>query len=96
MASVASETLGKNEKNRGCLFIYTSGVLEHKWRASILFLLTSNTEATENKVQFFNLAYRVKEFQCHSNNSLQLLELKEKTTTTKQYTLFKSFLCDIL
>ncbi len=31
----------------------TSGVLEHKWRASlktILFLLTSNTEATENKV----------------------------------------------
>ncbi len=35
---------------------YTSGVLEHKWRASlktILFLLTSNTEATENKVQFF-------------------------------------------
>ncbi len=76
----------------------TSGVLEHKWRASlntILFLLTSNTEATENKVQFLNLAYRVKAFQCHSNNSLQLLELKEKTTT-KQYTLFKSFLCDIL
>ncbi len=35
---------------------FTSGVLEHKWRASlktILFLLTSNTEATENKVQFF-------------------------------------------
>ncbi len=77
----------------------TSGVLEHKWRVSlktILFLLTSNTEATENKVQFLNLAYRVKVFQCHSNNSLQLLELKEKTTTTKQYTLFKSFLCDIL
>ncbi len=23
-------------------------------------ILTSNTEATENKVQFFNLAYRVK------------------------------------
>ncbi len=68
----------------------TSGVLEHKWRVSlktILFLLTSNTEATENKVQFLNLAYRVKGFQCHSNNSLQLLELKEKTTTTKQYTL---------
>ncbi len=53
--------------------LLTSGVLEHKWRASlktILFLLTSNTEATENKVQFFNLAYRVKGFQCHSNNSL--------------------------
>ncbi len=61
-----------------------------------LFLLTSNTEATENKVKFLNLAYRVKGFQCHSNNSLQLLELKEKKTTTKQYTLFKSFLCDIL
>ncbi len=39
---------------------------------------TSNTEATENKVQFFNLSYRVKGFQCHSNNSLQLLELKGK------------------
>ncbi len=62
----------------------------------MLFLLTSNTEATENKVQFFNLAYRVKVFQCHSNNSLKLLELKGKTTTTKQYTLFKSFFCDIL
>ncbi len=46
--------------------------------------MTSNTEATENKVKFLNLAYRVKGFQCHSNNSLQLLELKEKTTTTKQ------------
>ncbi len=45
----------------------------------IWMILTSNTEATEiNKVQFLNLAYRVKGFQCHSNNSLQLLELKEK------------------
>ncbi len=60
-----------------------------------IFILTSNTEATENKVQFLNFAYTVKGFQCHSNNSLQLLELKEKTTT-KQYTLFKSFLSDIL
>ncbi len=58
-------------------------------------ILTSNTEATENKVQFFNFAYTVKGFQSHSNNSLQLLELKGKTTT-KQYTLFKSFLCDIV
>ncbi len=42
-------------------------------------ILTSNTEATENKVQFFfNFAYTVKGFQCHSNNSLQLLELKGK------------------
>ncbi len=38
-----------------------------------IFILTSNTEATENKVQFLNFAYRVKGFQCHSNNSLQLL-----------------------
>ncbi len=60
-------------------------------KETILFLLTSNTEATENKVQFFNLAYRVKGFQCHSNNSLQLLELKEKTTTTKQYRYLKVF-----
>ncbi len=52
-------------------------------------ILTSNTEATENKVQFFYLAYRVKGFQCHSNNSLQLLGMK--TTTTKQYMLFKLF-----
>ncbi len=63
----------------------TSDVLKHKWRASlktILFLyemiLTSNTEATENTVQFFYFAYTVKGFQCHSNNSLQLLELKGK------------------
>ncbi len=61
----------------------------------ISMILTSNTEATENKVKFLNSAYTVKGFQCHSNNSLQLLELKEKTTT-KQYTLFKRFLCDIL
>ncbi len=48
----------------------------------ILFLyLTSNTEATENKVQFLNLAYRVKGFQCHSNNSLQLLGGKKQHLT---------------
>ncbi len=44
----------------------------------ILMILTSNTEATENKVQLLNFAYTVKGFQCHSNNSLQLLESKEK------------------
>ncbi len=43
-----------------------------------IMILTSSTEATENKVQFLNLAYRVKGFQCHSNNSLQLLELERK------------------
>ncbi len=48
-------------------------------------ILTSNTEATENKVQFLNFAYTVKGFQCHSNNSLQLLELKEKNNKNKTY-----------
>ncbi len=43
----------------------------------IWMILTSNTEATD-KVQFFYFAYTVKGFQCHSNNSLQLLELKGK------------------
>ncbi len=45
---------------------------------TIFMILTSNTETTENKVQFLNFVYTVKGFQCHSNNSLQLLELKEK------------------
>ncbi len=48
-----------------------------------IFILTSNTEATENKVQFLNFAYTVKGFQCHSNNSLQLLELKGKNNNNK-------------
>ncbi len=52
----------------------------------IWMILTSNTEATENKVQFFNFAYTVNGFQWHSNNSLQLLELKGKNKT-KQYML---------
>ncbi len=43
----------------------------------ICMILTSNNEATD-KVQFLNFAYTVKVFQCHSNNSRQLLELKEK------------------
>ncbi len=64
----------KNTNNKD--ICNTSDVLEHK--AKDYMILTSNTEATENKVQFFNFAYRVKGFQCHSNNSLQLLELKEK------------------
>ncbi len=34
----------------------------------IWMILTSNTEATKNKVQFVYLAYRVKGFQRHSNN----------------------------
>ncbi len=44
----------------------------------IWMILTSNTEATENKVEFLNYAYIVKGFQYHSNNSLQLFELKKK------------------
>ena len=43
----------------------------------IWMILTSNTEVTENKVEFLNYAYTVKGFQYHSNNSLQLFELKE-------------------
>ncbi len=41
----------------------TSDVLEHKWRASlktILLILTSNTEATGNKVQFFKFSIQGK------------------------------------
>ncbi len=37
-------------------------------------ILTSNTEATENKVQFFNLAYRVKGFQCRSGCNTQCFD----------------------
>ncbi len=37
---------------------------------TIFMILTSNTEAIENKVQFLNLAY--KGISVHSNNSLQL------------------------
>ncbi len=60
----------------------------------IWMILTSNTEATD-KVQFLNLAYRVKGFQYHSNNSLQLLELKEKNNN-KTIHVINSFICDIL
>ncbi len=42
-------------------------------------ILTSNTEATENKVEFLNYAYTVKGFQY---NSLQLFELKGKNNKT--------------
>ncbi len=44
----------------------------------IWMIVTSNTEAAETKVEFLNYAYTVKGFQYHSNNSLQLFELKEK------------------
>ncbi len=44
----------------------------------IWMILTSNTEATENTVEFLNYAYTVKGFQFHCNNSLQLFELKGK------------------
>ena len=46
-------------------------------------ILTSNTEATENKVDFLNYAYTVKGFQYHVNNSLQLFELKENNNNNK-------------
>ncbi len=51
--------------------------------------LTSNTEATENKVEFLNFAYTVKGFQCHSNNSLQLLELKGKNNNKTIHVFYK-------
>ncbi len=57
----------------------------------IWMILTSNTEATENKVQFFNFAYKVKKFQCHSNNSLQLLELKGKNNNNTRNVFFVIF-----
>ncbi len=63
---------------------------------TIFMILTSNTEATENKVQFLNFAYTVKGFQCHSNNSLQLLELKGKNNNKNNTRYLKGFLCDIL
>ncbi len=44
-------------------------------------VLTSNTETTENKVEFLNYSYIVKGFQCHTNNTPQLFDLKGKTTT---------------
>ncbi len=74
------------------IIIITSDVLEHKWRASlktILFfyewfwLLT--LKLLKIRSSFFYFAYTVKVLQCHSNNSLQLLELKGKN----------SFLCSI-
>ncbi len=53
----------------------------------IWMILTSNTKATENKVQFVYLAYRVKVFQYHSNNSLQLFELKENNNNKTIHTI---------
>ncbi len=47
----------------------------------IWMILTSNTEATENKVQFLNLAYRVKGFQCHSNSHWIEEEKKQQNNT---------------
>ncbi len=41
-------------------------------------ILTSNSEATENKVEFLNYAYTVKGFQYHSNNSLQTVLIEGK------------------
>ena len=64
--------------------MYTSDVLEHKWWASLKLTIvkqlicTSNTQATKKKLSFFNYVYTVKGFQCHSNYSPQLFELKGK------------------
>ena len=54
---------------------YTSDVLEHKWQASLKhytinkwLILTSNTQATQKKVECLNYAYTVKGMQCRHNN----------------------------
>ncbi len=44
----------------------------------IWIILTSNTEATENKFEFLNYANTLKGFQYRTNNLLQLFELTEK------------------
>ncbi len=46
-------------------------------------ILTSNTEATESKVKFLNYSIHGKGFQCHSNNLLQLFELKDNNNNNK-------------
>ncbi len=52
----------------------------------IWMILTSNTEATENKVQFLNFAYKVKVFQCHSNYSATAwIEGKKQQQNNKRY-----------
>ena len=51
----------------------------------ILMILNSNTEATQNKVEFLNYAYTVKGFQYHSNNSLQMFELMKKQHNNTHY-----------
>ncbi len=54
----------------------------------IWMILTSNTEATENKDQYLNFAYTVKGFQCHSNNSLQLEGKKQQQNNTRYLNVF--------
>ena len=61
----------------------------------IWMILTYNTEATENKVQFLNFAYKVdnRDFSAIVTTLCNCLNWSK--ITTKQYTLFKRFLCDI-
>ncbi len=52
----------------------------------VIWMILTNSEATETKVEFLNYAYTVKGFQFHSNNSLQLFELKgEKQQNNPRY-----------
>ncbi len=50
-------------------------------------ILTSNTEATENKVQFLNFANTVKGFQCHSNklSATAWIEGKQQQQNNTRY-----------
>ncbi len=56
----------------------------------IWMILTSNTEATENKVQFLNFAYKVKGFQCHSYklSATAWIEGKKQQNNTRYLNVF--------
>ncbi len=47
------------------------------------FILTSNTQATKKKSNFFNFVYTLKGIQCHSSHSPQQFELNKKQQKTK-------------
>ncbi len=62
-----------------------------------IMILTSNTEVLKIRSSFVYLNSRVKgDFQAIVVVSNKFELLGRKKTTTKQYTLFKRFLCDIL
>ncbi len=48
-------------------------------------ILTTKTQATKIKSEFFNYVYTVKGIQCHGNRFLQLFELKKKQQIKSRY-----------